>query len=131
MFGEEFTPLDFSVIANNDNAVTLTIIDRNTGIAVPLTGMTVLWGLFLNGVKLFGKTSGDVAQINILDQSQFPGQLILYIDAADTAALVTGTEYIHEFVCTDSTSKSANVSKADKFLSPGKMFIRRQYQAQA
>lgn len=126
-----FNQLDFSMVANNDLAVFVKVRRRNKSL-VNLTGFTITWGLFLAGVNQFTKSSADPTQILIADQSQPQnvGMFTLFLNAADTTTLETETEYTHEFSITDPFNHSGNLTNDDFQLSPGKVWLRRQYQAQ-
>lgn len=125
-------PLDFSIVANNDEAVFVTV-RRKDKTLVSLTGFTILWGMFLNGVEVISKTSADITQIAILDQTvpENVGKFIMYVDAADTTDFESENYYIHEFNFIDPFSKSANPTKNDDPLIPaGHVYLRRQYKKQ-
>ena len=124
-------PLDFSIIANNDKTILCTFTNK-AGSRYDLTGVTVLWGLFLNGVEIISKASADSAEITIRDQTSLEtrGQVYLFIKDTDTINLETEAYYTHEFNFTDAEGKSVNPSKGDSLLSAGLMYLRRQHKAQ-
>lgn len=126
-----FSALDFSIIANNDNSIGV-LITNPDGTPFSLLNYAIAWGIFKNGSQVFGKVSSDAAQILIPDQTlpQNMGRFTLFIDATDTINLETETEYVHEFVFTDNSANSVNASKGDKCLTPGKVYVRRQFKAQ-
>jgi hypothetical protein len=125
-------PLDFSLIANNDSLITLTIRRKNKTL-VDLTGFTIEWGMFLNGIEVLSKTTVAAGGITIPDQTIDAnlGICTLAIDAADTLALETEIKYIHEFAFTDPSVKSSNPSKGDETEKAGEVYLRRQYKAQS
>lgn len=127
-----FNSLDFPMVANTDLAVFVKVVRRRNKSLVNLTGFTILWGLFLNGIQQFSKSTADPTQILISDQSQPQnfGWFTLFLNAADTVSVETEIEYTHEFSITDPFSKSGNLTNDDFELSPGKVWIRRQLKAQ-
>lgn len=124
-------PLDFSMIANNDEAVLCTV-RRKDKTLVSLTGFIITWGMFLNGVEKVSKASTDATQISIPDQTVADnvGKFYLYIDAANTKDLETEILYTHEFNFVDTFSKSTNPSKDDLLETAGEVYLRRQYKKQ-
>lgn len=125
-----FSPLDFSIIANNDNSIAV-LMTNPDGTPFSLLSYTIAWGMFLNGSSVLSKDSGS-GGIVIPDQTQpqNQGRFTLLIDASNTINLETEIEYIHEFVFTDMSANSLNASKGDKLLTPGKCYVRRQFKAQ-
>lgn len=122
------SPLSFSIKANNDETVRLSLTRRSDKIAPDLTGVTVKWQMFKDGNPVITKTTPS--QILILDQTLFPGKLNLNIDAADTIGLDTDSLYIHEFVIVDTFGNANNPTSGDWKLTPGTVYLARQYTVQ-
>ena len=124
--------LDFPMVANNDLQVWVRVRRSRNRSLVNLTGFSILWGMFNNGVEVISKSTSDSTQILIPDQTipEMIGSFFLFLNAADTLNLETEIHYTHEFVFTDPFSKNANPTADDFELTAGKVWLRRQHKAQ-
>lgn len=128
MFGN----LDFDMIANNNEGILVKVVRQDRSV-VNLTGYLIKWGMFKGGLQVISKSSTDITQIRILDQTMAEnvGLFFLSVIPTDTKNLETETCYIHEFVLTDTFGNSGNPSTGAPKLPPGNVYLRRQYLAQS
>jgi len=105
--------LTLSLVRGESARYLVTITDED-GVPVDLTGATIYWRVKAMATDadpaLIAKSSADVAEIAILDQTddELLGKLELYLVPADTASLTPGS-FVFELraVLADSTNQAA------------------------
>lgn len=114
------TQLDFSIVAGNNDTITIPVYDRD-GEPVILTGATIKWQLFdPNGTARITKSS----QIAIITSSDgVANAFVVPILPADTLVLPQNY-YPHEAVVTDLSGNVVTITDNDPILSYGTAFIR-------
>lgn len=127
------TDLDFSIVANNADTVTIFVYDEDDA-PVNLSGMTLKWQVFdANLNPVITKNSSQIAKVADPDTTKNPLGVIngigLSILPADTIGIPQGY-YPHEAVTVSASSAPVTVTNNDAILSYGTAFIRRQLTVQ-
>lgn len=119
------TSLDFAIVANNADVVTISVLDQNSA-PVILTGQYIRWQLFdPDGNALITKdTSSGIAIVN--SSLGVANAMAIAINPADTIGIAQGN-YVHEAVAVANSSSPVTITANDPILSAGSAFIRQQY----
>jgi len=115
---------DFDLVAGDNGNIDIHVQTENSVgvlIDVVLTGALITWVLKEeedSASALVTKTSAAPTEIEILNQTTYPGHFVVYILPADTASMTTPHKYFHGAKVFDVTSHTHTTTKGYITLSP-------------
>ncbi len=117
------TQLDFSIVTNNDDTVTIYVKDKDDA-PVNLAAATLKWQMFdESGNIVITKSSSQLAKV--VGPEGVKNGIGIAILAADTDPLAGGS-YPHEAVSVSSGGAPVTITDNDPVLSYGVAFLRKQ-----